>query len=117
MRRCRNGCSRRFIEQYDFRVAYIRAAVAGLLVSLILRAILGVLTGVSIAGQLRAHPAASNHAMVHGPLGAMGPYDGSILAASWAAGVATALNCGAFFAIFLVPVALGVVVVKRRLAR
>ena len=97
-------------------MTYLRAALAGLGVAVVGGAVLGVLTGVSIGRQLAANPTASNYSTVHGPLGTMGPYGGaSVTAAAWAAGIATALNCAAFFALFLIPIALGAVFVKRKI--
>jgi hypothetical protein len=99
-------------------VTYLRAALLGFAAALVLGAMAGAYTAVTVAREQRGDPRATAYVVVHGPLGGVvrsSSSEGS--AAVYAVGIATGLNCAAFFALVLVPAAVAGLFIKRRITR
>ena len=94
-------------------VSYWRAAALGFVAALLLGATAGVYTGISLVRGRSDDPKSTTYVVIHGPGGAQSP---PLRAVVYAEGIATGLNCAAFGALVLVPVALGALFVKRRIA-
>jgi hypothetical protein len=77
----------------------------------------GVYTGIRVAREQSPDPQATSYLVVHGPLGGVVQTSSSGRAMSYAVGIATGLNCAAFFALVLVPGCIVALFIKRRLAR
>jgi hypothetical protein len=97
-------------------MTYLRAALLGLAAALVLGAMAGAYTAVTFAREQRGDPKPTAYVVVHGPFGGVvrsSSREGS--AAVYAVGLATGLNCAAFFALLLVPGCIAALFIKRRI--
>jgi hypothetical protein len=95
-------------------MAYLRAALLGLGAALLLGAVLGFIEAVNVATRFKNARPGDTFYMDDGstPVHRLAPRN----ATAYAVGIATGLNSAAFFSLLLVPGAVTVLFVKRRVS-